>query len=71
MFAEYGAYETYNTFIKSSFSNEKFTAKMSVNYTQSENDYQVGFRKKHQQKRTISQLTFNLETVIRLTLTIK
>lgn len=60
LFAEYGAYETYNTFIKSSFSNEKFTAKMSVNYTQSENDYQVDSEKYINRNGQYRNFTFNL-----------
>ncbi|KMQ71070.1 TonB-dependent receptor plug domain-containing protein [Chryseobacterium koreense] len=40
-FFEYGSFETYNTFLKSSFSNEKLSVKLAANYSESENNYEV------------------------------
>lgn len=40
-FAEYGSFQSLNTFLKSSFSSEKLSVKISGNYVESENDYEV------------------------------
>lgn len=41
LFGEYGSFKTYNTFLKSAFSNEKLSVKLSANYSESENKYEV------------------------------
>ena len=41
LFAEYGSFKTLNTFLKSSYSDEKISVKVSGNYVESENDYEV------------------------------
>lgn len=41
LFLEYGSYKTMNTFLKSSFSNENLSLKISGSFNKSENDYEV------------------------------
>jgi iron complex outermembrane receptor protein len=41
LFSEAGSFNTYNNFTKASFSNDKFSFKVSGNYSVSENDYEV------------------------------
>lgn len=41
LYSEAGSYETFNTLLRTSYSNEKFSIKFSGNYTISKNDYEV------------------------------
>ncbi|WP_332021228.1 TonB-dependent receptor, partial [Kaistella sp.] len=41
LFMEYGSFETVNTFLKSSYSNEILSVKFSGNYSESKNYYEV------------------------------
>lgn len=41
LYSETGSYETFNTLLRTSYSNEKFSIKFSGNYTISKNDYEV------------------------------
>ena len=41
LFFEYGSFNTINTFLKSAFSDEKFSIKVSGNFVKSDNDYHV------------------------------
>ena len=41
LYSEVGSYETFNTLLRTSYSNEKFSIKFSGNYTISKNDYEV------------------------------
>ncbi|WP_407509243.1 TonB-dependent receptor plug domain-containing protein [Elizabethkingia anophelis] len=41
LYSEAGSYETFNTLLRASYSNEKFSVKFSGNYAISKNDYEV------------------------------
>ncbi|OCA77918.1 TonB-dependent receptor [Chryseobacterium contaminans] len=41
LFSEAGSFNTYNNFVKGSYSNDKFSFKVSGNYSVSENEYEV------------------------------
>ena len=41
LYSEAGSYETFNTLLRTSYSNEKFSVKFSGNYAISKNDYNV------------------------------
>ncbi|SKB71210.1 iron complex outermembrane recepter protein [Soonwooa buanensis] len=41
LFSEYASYETLNSLLKSSFSNDKFSFQFSLSHNQSKNDYEV------------------------------
>lgn len=41
LYSETGSYETFNTILRTSYSNEKLSVKFSGNYAISKNDYEV------------------------------
>lgn len=60
VFFEYGSFETYNTFVKSSFSNEKLSVKLTANYSESENNYEVPEKNYLNQNGQYHNKNFNL-----------
>lgn len=59
-FAEYGSFKTVNSFLKSSYSDDKFSVKLAANYVESENNYEVPERNYLNLKGQYSNKTFNL-----------
>ncbi len=59
-FFEYGSFRTINTFLKSSYSDEKLSVKFSGNYVESENDYKVPEKKYTNFNGQYGNKTFNL-----------
>ena len=59
-FAEYGSFKTLNSFFKSSYSDEKLSVKVSGNYVESENDYEVPEKNYLNLNGHYSNKTFNL-----------
>lgn len=66
IFFEYGSFKTTNTFLKSSYSNEKLSVKFSGNYTESENDYEVPEKKYVNSNGQYENKTFNLGIAYKL-----
>ena len=60
LYAEYGSFKTLNTFLKSSYSDEKISVKVSGNYVESENDYEVPEKNYINLNGQYSNKTFNL-----------
>lgn len=64
-FAEYGSFETLNTSLKTSYSNEKFAAVFSAGFSKSKNDYEVPQKNYINHNGEYSNQTFNLSTAYR------
>ncbi len=65
LFAEYGSFETLNTALKTSYSNEKFSAVFSTGYSTSKNEYEVPEKNYINRNGQYENLTFNLSSAYR------
>lgn len=64
--SEIASFGTYNNFLKGSFSNEKFSFKVSGNYLISENDYEVPEKKYINRNGKFYNTTYNIGTSYRI-----
>lgn len=64
-FAEYGSFETLNSSLKTSYSNEKFAAVFSAGISQSENDYEVPEKNYINRNGQYNNQTFNITSAYR------
>lgn len=60
LFGEYGSYNTINTFLKTSYSDENLSVKVSGNFVKSDNDYEVPEKKYLNLNGEYDNRTFNL-----------
>ena len=66
LFLEGGSFKTFNSFLKTSFSNDKISVKVSANIVNSENDYEVPERNYINRNGAYFNQTFNLGSAYRI-----
>lgn len=66
LFLEGGSYNTLNSFLKSSYSDEKFSVKVSGNFVKSDNDYEVPEKQYSNLNGEYQNRTFNLGTAYKI-----
>ena len=67
-FAEGGSYNTFNSFLKSSYSNDHLSVKVSGNFVKSDNDYEVPEKKYLNLNGEYNNRTFNIGVAYKIDL---